>query len=130
MDCSRSQQTLLRNYSGDLRSQIFFLDPPDSQLNQFLLHPAPELPNLTRVDRPKVAPGTRLYPGYLGRWLERHWLTQFKRQSGVTIETIWLFENFRFYDFRLASARLKIYHQVDLNQRFHAETAATTADIC
>ena len=43
---------------------------------------------------------------------------------------VWLFENSRFFDLAFAGERLKIYHQVDLNQNFNPKTAAATADIC
>jgi hypothetical protein len=46
------------------------------------------------------------------------------------VSSVWLFENSRFYDLRFAADRLKIYHQVDLNQIFHPHQAARTADLC
>lgn len=79
---------------------------------------------------PRVARGLRFYPAVLRRWLESRWLMRLEQLAGHTIDTIWLFENSRFYDMSFAGDRLKIYHQVDLNQDFHPEMAAATADIC
>ena len=78
----------------------------------------------------RLVPGLRLLPAFLRRWLERQWLKKIERLARCRIGTIWLFENSRFYDLRFAGQRLKIYHQVDLNQDFHPATAAATADIC
>ena len=69
-------------------------------------------------------------PGGLRRWLEHRWLRRLERLAGCQIEVIWLFENSRFFDLRFAQSRLKIYHQVDLNQSFYPHIAAQTADIC
>jgi glycosyltransferase involved in cell wall biosynthesis len=81
------------------------------------------------VSAPRVAPGLRFMPAHLRRWLEHQWLLQLERTVGARISVVWLFENSRFYDMRFAGSRLKIYHQVDLNQDFHPRTAARTADI-
>jgi len=69
-------------------------------------------------------------PGSLRRWLEHRWLRRLELLAGCRIEVIWLFENSRFFDLRFARSRLKIYHQVDLNQNLHPVIAAQTADIC
>jgi hypothetical protein len=69
-------------------------------------------------------------PGVLRRWLEHRWLRRLEKLAGCRIEVIWLFENSRFFDLRFAGPRLKIYHQVDLNQNYHPAIAAQTADIC
>jgi len=79
---------------------------------------------------PQVASGLRFYPGFLRRWLEARWLKQLEKLTNVKIDVIWLFENSRFFDMSFAGNRLKIYHQVDLNQDFQVETAAKAADIC
>lgn len=81
------------------------------------------------VHAPSVAPGLRYAPAKLRRLLERRWLRRLEMLSGKHIDVVWLFENSRFYDMRFAEERLKIYHQVDLNQDFHPEVAAATADI-
>lgn len=90
----------------------------------------PEQPNLHIVNAPRVAKGLRFYPAFLRRWMESRWLARLERKIGIQITTIWLFENSRFFDLRFAGDRLKIYHQVDLNQDFHPAIAAATADIC
>jgi Glycosyl transferases group 1 len=87
-------------------SSVFFLNPPDDSLDGIHLQPASGSPGICVVSGPRVAPGLR------------------------RIGVVWLFENSRFFDMRFAGSRLKIYHQVDLNQDFHPETAAATADIC
>lgn len=120
------------HYARTLASQghrVLFLDPPEPG-RQLTLEPIPEHPGLERVRAPRVAPGLRRMPGRLRRWLEHRWLRRLERLAGCRIEVIWLFENSRFFDLRFAGSRLKIYHQVDLNQVFHPGIAAKTADIC
>lgn len=109
---------------------VFFLDPPDESLREFVLAPVDGHPNLTVVRGPKVAAGLRLHPPFLRRWRETLWLARLEKTIGCHIDSIWLFENSRFFDLRFAGDRLKIYHQVDLNQDFQPDVAAATADIC
>lgn len=121
------------HYARTLASQghrVLFLDPPEPGRRQLALEPIPAHPGVLRVRAPRVAPGLRRMPGAIRRWLERRWLRRLEQQAGFRIEVIWLFENSRFYDLRFAGSRLKIYHQVDLNQDFHPGIAAQTADIC
>lgn len=115
---------------ANLGHRVFFLDPPDPSLSKWVLSPHPSLPNLTLVRGPKLAPYMRFHPVPLRRWLEARWLRHLEKESRCSIDTIWLFENSRFFDLSFAGSRLKIYHQVDLNQNFHPETAAATADVC
>lgn len=77
---------------------------------------------------PRVAPGLRRMPGPLRRALEARWLEKVERLVGMRIDVVWNFENSRFFDMGFAGKRLKIYHQVDLNQDFEPEIAAATAD--
>jgi len=109
---------------------VFFLNPPDDSCNGISIVNVDGYPGLRVVSAPKVASGLRFYPGILRCWLERLWLSHFEKTVGKKIDTIWLFENSRFFDMRFAGGRLKIYHQVDLNQEFNPEIAAMTADIC
>lgn len=111
-------------------SQVFFLNPPDVSFADITIQSAPDQPNLHIVNAPKVALGLRFYPSPLRRWLERRWLERLESVAGSEMEVIWLFENSRFFDMRFAGDRLKIYHQVDLNQEFNHRVAASTADIC
>lgn len=113
-----------------LGHRVFFLDPPDESLQEFVLAPVDGHPNLTVVRGPKVAAGLRFHPPFLRRWRETLWLARLEKTIGCHIDSIWLFENSRFFDLRFAGDRLKIYHQVDLNQDFQPEVAAATADIC
>lgn len=113
-----------------LGHRVFFLDPPNPSLRRLILRMLPDQPNITVVQGPKVAPGLRFYPSPLRLWLETRWLANFERTIGCVIDTVWLFENSRFFDLRFARNRLKIYHQVDLNQDFNPITAARTADVC
>jgi hypothetical protein len=69
-------------------------------------------------------------PAATRRWFEGRWLARVEAEADVEIGTVWLFENSRFFDMAFAGDRLKIYHQVDLNQAFHPELAAATADVC
>lgn len=109
---------------------VFFLNPPDESLPEVILTPVEGHPNLMIVSCPRIGIGLRFHPAFLRRWREALWLAQLERIAECRIDAIWLFENSRFYDLRFAGSRLKIYHQVDLNQCFHPETAAATADIC
>ena len=121
------------HYASSLAAQgyrVLFLDPPELGRRGVVLEDVGGCPGLQRVRAGKVAHGLRWLPGPLRRWFERRWLYQLEQQAGCPIAVIWLFENSRFFDLRFAGPRLKIYHQVDLNQSFHPETAARTADIC
>lgn len=111
-------------------SNVLFLDPPDNSLSCVLIEPTESNPNLLRVRGPRVAIGLQWMPGFIRRWLEGRWLQKLEAKTGLRIDVIWLFENSRFYDMSFAGPRLKIYHQVDLNQNFHPEISARSADIC
>lgn len=78
---------------------------------------------------PPVALGLRLMPSTLRRVLEARWLARVENLAGGRIDVVWLFENSRFFNMHFAGERLKIYHQVDLDQNFKPEEAAATADI-
>lgn len=110
--------------------KVFFLNPPENGLEEISIEPVDDHPGLHVVSAPRVAVGLRFYPSSLRRWLETRWLLRLERAVGCRIDALWLFENSRFYDMRFAGNRLKIYHQVDLNQDFNPEQAASTADIC
>ena len=109
--------------------RVLFLDPPTNEIHLVVTASQPH-PNLFVVQAPRFGRGLRFYPGFLRRWMERSWLQQLESVVGVAIDVVWLFENSRFFDMRFAGHRLKIYHQVDLNQNFNPATAARTADIC
>ncbi len=111
-------------------SRVWFLDPPDERIEGIRIDPVPGHPGVHVVAAPRVARGLRFLPGLLRRRLEARWLARLEREAGEKFDSVWLFENSRFYDLRFAGDRLKIYHQVDLNQSFHPQTAAATADIC
>lgn len=113
-----------------LGHRVLFLDPPEPGRKNLTLDPIPVHSGVERVRGPRVAAGLRRMPGSLRRWLEHRWLRRLELLAGCRIEVIWLFENSRFFDLRFARSRLKIYHQVDLNQNFHPGIAARTADIC
>lgn len=107
-----------------------FLDPPDSKATELELTDLPSRGGRLRlVSGPKVVRGLAHMPGRVRNWLEARWLERLERLAEVRIGTIWLFENSRFFDMRFAGSRLKIYHQVDLDQNFHPDIAAATADI-
>lgn len=115
---------------ADRGAKVFFLNPPDDSLTAIKIELADNLPNLYVISAPKFATGLRFYPVFLRRWFEARWLKKLEDHIGVSVDVIWLFENSRFFDMTFAGNRLKIYHQVDLNQDFQVETAAKTADIC
>ena len=109
---------------------VLFLEPPDPAIRQLRLRPLLEEPGIRLVQGPRLAPGLRFLPSALTVRLERRWLQRLERLAGTPVAAVWLFENSRFYDLRFAGDRLRIYHQVDLNQSFHPATAARSADIC
>lgn len=111
-------------------TSVFFLDPPDDSVDDIRIRPTTESPRVHVVCAPRVAAGLRFHPPILRRWLEARWLSHLEKAAGCRIGVVWLFENSRFFDLRFAGSRLKIYHQVDLNQDFHPEIAAATADVC
>ena len=110
--------------------RVLFLEPPDPNLTHLELHANEDHPGLLIVRGPRVAPGLRFLPGPLRERLECRWLRHLENRLGERIEVVWLFENSRFFDLRFAGDRLRIYHQVDLNQAFHPAQAARTADLC
>ncbi len=107
---------------------VYFLNPPIGDAAQ--RYALDYLDGVNVVSGPPVARGLRFYPRFLRNWRERRWLSKFEAFIGCPISVVWLFENSRFYDMRFAGWRLKIYHQVDINQDFHTVVAASTADIC
>lgn len=118
-------QALARN--GKL---VLFAGPPEAACKALSIEDIPGCPRVRLIRSPKVATGLRFMPNALRRILEARWLNRIEALAGTDIDTIWLFENSRFYDMRFAGDRLKIYHQVDLNQDLHPAIAAATADIC
>lgn len=109
--------------------EVLFLSPPTTGA-ELAISPEAHVPRLHLVDGPAVARGLRYMPGAVRRYLEARWLDQLELRSNLRIDAIWLFENSRFFDMSFAGDRLKIYHQVDLNQHFHPHDAARSADIC
>ncbi|MDP1615543.1 MAG: hypothetical protein Q8L68_07075 [Methylococcales bacterium] len=109
--------------------KAYFLGPPESKLSKIEIKET-TYNNLWVISALIVAKGLRFYPAQLRRWLEARWLAKLEQQIGSSFSTIWLFENSRFFDLSFADNRLKIYHQVDLNQDFHVPEAASSADIC
>lgn len=110
--------------------QVVFLDPPVPGLREISFEPVSSHPGVVRVRAPRVAPGLRRMPAKMRRWLETRWLRRLEQRLGSPIEVVWLFENSRFFDLHFGGSRLRIYHQVDLNQNFYPAIAARTADIC
>jgi glycosyltransferase involved in cell wall biosynthesis len=110
--------------------KVYFVNPPMSGLSECEIKKVTGYEGVFEVDAPQVASGLRFYPKLLRRLLEKRWLERLERKIGNVFSTIWLFENSRFFDMSFAGNRLKIYHQVDLNQDFQVKTAAKTADIC
>lgn len=108
---------------------VYFLDPPVDHLKKFRIKKT-KYPNLWCINGPLVAKGLRFYPKILRNFIENRWLKLLETKIGRKFTTVWLFENSRFYDLNFAGNRLKIYHQVDLNQKFHFPKAAITANIC
>lgn len=109
--------------------EVLFLNPPASSGKLNISHSA-QTSGVRVVDAPSVAAGLRYLPAAARRTLEARWLQRLETHAQVRIDAVWLFENSRFYDMGFAGRRLKIYHQVDLNQNFHPHVAARSADVC
>jgi hypothetical protein len=110
--------------------EVLFYGPP-SPCGPMVIEPVERDGVRLRVVRAgRLAPGLRWFPAPLRRGIEALWLKKLERVAGCRVGAVWLFENSRFFDMRFSGRRLKIYHQVDLNQDFHPATAAATADIC
>ena len=109
---------------------VLFVEPPDASLRKMCLTTLADEPRIRLVQGPRLAPGLRFFPSFLRRQIERRWLQRVEHLVGMHVEAVWLFENSRFYDLRFAGDRLRIYHQVDLNQVLHPARAARTADVC
>ncbi len=109
--------------------KVYFLNPPNNDLNNIKINQT-KYKNLWSISAPQVAKGLRFYPKRLRNFIEKRWLQKLENKIGQKFSTIWLFENSRFYDMDFAEDRLKIYHQVDLNQNFHIKEAVSSADIC
>ncbi len=109
--------------------RVLFYGPPERG-GGIRLEPVADMDGLIKVlHAPRVAPGLRFLPPPLRRTLETRWLGQVERALGQPIDVVWNFENSRFFDMGFAGVKLKIYQQVDLNQDFHPDTAAATADL-
>lgn len=109
--------------------KVLFHGPPVTT-GPIRLEPVAEAQgDLSVLHAPRVVPGLRFLPGSLRRAMDARWLRQVERLAGATVDVVWNFENSRFFDMGFAGQRLKIYQQVDLNQNFHPDTAAATADL-
>lgn len=109
---------------------VFFLNPPKQARKDIEVCEVTRYPGLFEVDMRSVGRGMRFYPRALRRATERRWLEKLETLTGKRVSTVWLFENSRFFDMNFAGDRLKIYHQVDMNQAAQVRWAASTADIC
>ena len=109
---------------------VLFYGPPDSTDSIRLKSVADVQGNLWVLYSPRVAPGLRFFPSFIRKSLEARWLRDVEKVFGRDIDVVWSFENSRFFDMGFAGERLKIYHQVDLNQDFYPYLAARSADAC
>ena len=114
---------------ADMGHEIIFFGPPE--MNSVISFDCVFSTNgsLHVLHSPPVIKGLRFFPVVMRRYFERRWLLNIESSFGKKIDIIWSFENSRFYDFSFAGSRLKLYQQVDLNQDFHPEVAAATADL-
>lgn len=115
---------------ANLGARVFFLDPPNESAKTLCVVSTSEHKNIWVIRSRKVASGLQYYPRRVRIYLERRWLKKLENKIGYSIDVVWLFENSRFFDMRFSGEKLKIYHQVDLNQRFNQQLSAQTADIC
>ncbi len=110
-------------------NQVYFLNPPDENISDIEIKQT-KYKNLSTITDKRVAKGLRFYPKFLREIIIKRWLEKVEKIIKDKFDIIWLFENSRFYDMGFAGDRLKIYHQVDLNQNFHVAEASLSADIC
>jgi len=113
----------------DAGISVYFLEPPTLGSKKFTVQEAKDVLGVHVLSCRRVFPALQYIPGIFRRLIERRWLNSLERFLDINFDVVWLFENSRFFDMRFAAHRLKIYHQVDLNQNFHPLTAAKTADI-
>lgn len=112
-------------------NKVFFLNPPDANIETPIQFSTSEAgPDITIVDYRGQLKGLRFFPAFIRVLMNKRFLSQLERKAGCRMDVIWNFENSRFYDLQFAGERLKIYHQVDLNQDFHVMQAVSSADIC
>jgi len=114
--------------------RVLFFGPPDETSETIeieAIEPIEESAagHLLVVRAPQVARGLRYYPAALRRRREAAWLRGLEARAGFDVDLIWLFENSRFFDMSFAGDRLKIYHQVDLNQDFQVAEALASSQI-
>lgn len=107
---------------------VLFLNPPQDRSGK-LIEVTEVEPRIFSINAGHLARGLRFFPGSIRRKIEGRFLNRLEDLCGQEIDTIWLFENSRFFDLKEQTTRLRIYHQVDLNQRFNPHTAANTSDI-
>jgi hypothetical protein len=120
------------NYAIELSKmgyKVFFLNPPDS-INKKINLQKTLIENIYIFNYAGQIRGLRYFPSFIRLTINRIFLKKLELVAKVRIDIVWNFENSRLYDMRFANNRLKIYHQVDLNQDFHVRAAASSADIC
>jgi hypothetical protein len=108
---------------------VFFLNPPIENVKHIDIKKS-SVERLYLISFGGIARGLRFFPSFVRQYFERNFLYDIEKKTGKRIDIVWLFENSRFFDMRFAEDRIKIYHQVDLNQNFNLQVAASTADIC
>lgn len=108
---------------------VFFLNPPIENIKHIDIKKS-SVERLYLISFGGVARGLRFFPSFVRQYFEKNFLYDIEKKTGKRIDIVWLFENSRFFDMRFAVDRIKIYHQVDLNQNFNLQIAASTADIC
>ena len=108
--------------------KVYFLNPPTKLKKIKILET--KYQNLYQIESAPVFKGLRFLPKILRVYLEGQWLKNLEKLIESKMDTIWIFENSRFYNMEFAKDRLKIYHQVDSNQNFHIKEASSSADIC
>jgi len=109
--------------------RVLFLGPPENIKGIILEKIKTSQGNIELVRSGVVMRGLRYLFPIIKRFIERRWLDALEAVAEAKVDCVWSFENSRFYDLSFAGQRLKIYHQVDLNQNFNPLTAAKTADI-
>ncbi|GAA5138736.1 glycosyltransferase [Alloalcanivorax gelatiniphagus] len=109
--------------------RVLFLGPPERIKGIILEKIKTRQGDIEIVRSGVVMRGLRFLFPVIKSFIERRWLNALERVAEAKIDCVWSFENSRFYDLSFAGQRLKIYHQVDLNQNFNPLTAAETADI-
>ncbi|WP_207432385.1 hypothetical protein [Sabulibacter ruber] len=112
-------------------NKVYFLNPPSKTGKFFKPKVLMVGANLFVIDYKPIIRGVNFFSLKLRLILTKIQIKIFEMVVNSKFDVVWNFETSRFYDFDAFNKNvLKILHIVDLNQDFHFEEAAKSADIC